>query len=149
MKPTTSSSPSSAQAAELKRKRQAALRQMRAQAKRDGAEAIAWLREQVERYQSLDPASSEAEELGFLFTNCLIIWGHEARFETWTEGPCDLSLDLDCEAAEDYDLDQLRTVSASVIYNAEIYVHVSAIEEELHRLLGAVQGIVRAEEERQ
>ena len=149
METTTAPVPAPRQVAETKRKRSNLLAQMRAQAKRDTAETISRLREQVERYRTLDPGSDEAEDIAFLFTDCLIVWANEARFEVPAGLPCSLSLDLDCEAAENYSIAEFDVVSASAIYSGGIYVHVQAIESELHDLLITVQQIVDGEEDRQ
>ena len=140
---------SSNRTAATDRRRMTLLSQMRKQAVRDAVLTVGWLRERVEAYHVLDPASAEAEDLVLLFTNYLIIWGNEARFEVPAGLPCHLSLDLDCEAAEEYSIGELSVVSASVIYRNGIYIQVAAIETELHQLLGAVQRIVNDEEERQ
>jgi hypothetical protein len=149
METTNSAMPSASHTAKAKRKRAICLREMRAQAERDATEAVTWLRDRIERYHALDPACEEAEDIVFAFTDCLIVWANEARFEATPGIPCGLSLDLDCEDAEGYTIDEFEVVSASVIYRGGIYVHVPKVQTELQELLTAVQAIVDAEEERQ
>src|SRR4051794_31319392 len=104
---TTTTTAKNERAGSAKEKRSLLLRYVRAQAKGDAAAALRSLRDEIERYHSIDPRSEEALSIAHRYWDGLAIYDREALFSVAIEeGFCDLVLTFECESACDYDLDE-------------------------------------------
>lgn len=124
-------------------KRELLMRQVRAQAKRDAKTALFVLRGEIDGYRSLKPRSEAALEIAHTFLESIEIRDRQALFFVHAKDiSCELVLNLDCELAHGYTLDQMRPAYAEIDYNG-VLVTVWDISDDLHQLLAEIDQIAR------